>query len=380
VQPLTADPRTAYTPAQITSLLTAPDLAVDYGVELLTPALALVADISADVASWVVRHDNLANVHTTIDLSISRQLAWGYDRVRPYALYSSATAGVSKVRFNEGVFMLQTPAIPLAESPATFTVTGYDQLHLLQNGIGDSYSVAAGSNVLAAVRAALTSAGIVAPVLLDSSASAAVLASDLVFPLTSSSSPTWLQVVNDLLASIYYWGVWVDWDGAFRSSPYLQPVSRPSEWLYTVGDLTTGVVASERSAVQDLWGVPNWMRFIRNGLPSAPTEGAGQYTVQNASTGVSSQASVGRVVRAPVAFLDAVDQASLVSQGDAIFAAARRNAEVITAKVSPMPIFWHQDTATWSDAALGADRKCAARSWALFSDGSDGDLILESVV
>jgi hypothetical protein len=380
VQPLTADPRTAYTPAQITSLLTAPDLAVDYGVELLTPALALVADISADVAGGTVRRDNLANVHGTVDLTITRALAWGAARVRPYQLMSSATAGVSGVRFNLGVFLVTTPSTPLAETPITYSITGFDQIYLLQAPINDSYFIASGSNVLTAVKAALTSAGIVAPVLLDSSASAAVLASDLVFPLTSSESPTWIVVVNKLLASITYWGIWVDQDGAFRSGPYLVPASRPSEWTLTVGSLTTGIVSSDRTVVNDLWSAPNRWVFIRNGLPSAPTAGAGSYTVDNVSVGLSSQTSVGRVVPAPAVFLDAVDQANLQAQGDAIVAAAKRTTEVITCKLSPFPIAGHFDILTYSDAALGADRKVQCRSWSLPLDGSDMDYLLETVV
>ena len=386
MQPLTAAPRDAFTVAQVTALLVAPDIAVDFGVELLDASLNLVADISADVAGGTVHRDNLAAVHGTVDLTISRQLAWGRDRVRPFMLLSSATAGVTRCRFNLGVYLLMTPATPLAETPITVAVVGYDQLHLLQDNIGDSYFVAAGSNVLTAVRAALTAAGITAPVLLDSTASASVLASDLAFPLTSSASPTWLQVVNALLATISYRGIWCDQDGNFRSEPYVNPSARPVEWVFKVGDLLTGVVATDRTVVSDVWGTANWWRFVANGLAAAPLElvvgvstNNGQYTVQNTATGLSSQASVGRIVHAPVRFLDAVNDASLQAQGDAIVAADKRTTEVLTLKVSPMPIFWHFDVSVISDSALGSDRKTQTRSWALPLDGSDADVILETI-
>lgn len=386
MQPPTASPRDQFTSAQITALLVAPDLQVDYGVELLDASLNLVSDISADVSGGKVSRDNYASVHGTVTLTISRLLAWGKDRVRPYMLLSSATAGVSGARFNLGAMLLMTPDTQLEETPQSWTVTGYDQLHILQDSIGDSRSVLEGANVLTAVRAALTAAGITGPVLLDSAASASVLAATMTWPLTSSSSPKWVNVVNDLLASISYRGIWCDPDGAFRSGPYVNPSDRSSEWTFNVGDLVTGIVAPQRSVTNDLWGVPNWWRFLANGLTVPPVElvpgtstNNGMYTVQNPSTGLSSQASVGRVVHAAPVFLDAVDDVSLKAQGDALVATATRVSEVIAAKLSPFPLAWHFDVSMWSDAALGADRKVQCRSWDLPLDGSDMTYLIESV-
>ena len=379
MQPLTAAPRDTFTTAQITALLQAPNLEVDFGVELLSPSLALLEDISGDVSGGTVHRDNYAPVHGTCDLTISRALAWGLDRVRPYMLLSSATAGVVGCRWNLGVYLLTTPDTQLGESPVTYTVTGFDQLHLLQDCIGDSYSVAAGAGVLTAVRAALTAAGVVAPVMLDSTGAAKTLVTARVWPLTSSDSPTWIQVINDLLAAIGYGGMWCDWDGVFRSGPYVLPSVRPSEWTFDVGDLRVGIVAANRSVANDVWGVPNWWRFIRNDMATTPVEGAGRYTRTNPSTGPSSVASVGRSVHAPVQYLDAVSQADLVVQGDRIVAAAMRVNEVITTALSPFPAAWHWDVVTYSDAALGDDREAQCRSWSLPLDGSDTTYILESM-
>jgi len=378
MQPLTASPRGAWTAAQVTALLVAPDLQVDFGVELLDADLTVIEDISADVSGGAVSRDNLADVHGTVELTISRELAWGRDRVRPYMVQSSATAGVTGCRFNQGVFLLTTPDRPLDQLPVTYSVTGYDQLHLLQDNIGDSYSVASGVNVLAAVTAVLTAAGITAPILLDTSASAKTLAKTRTWPQTSSESPTWIEVANKLLSSIGYRGLWCDWNGAFRSEPYVAPASRPSEWTFDVGDLRVGIVAANRSVSADVWGVPNWWRFIRN-QDTTPVEGSGRYTTENLSTGPSSQASVGRIVRAPVTYLDATSQADLVTQGDKVKAAAMSVPEIITARLSPFPIAWHFDRCTYSDAALGTDRQAQCRSWSLPLTGEDMDYVLESV-
>jgi len=379
MQPLTAPPRSAWTAAQVTALLVAPDLDVDFGVELLDASLALVEDISADVSDGTVHRDNLADVHGTVDLTISRELAWGRDRVRPYMLLSSATAGVTGCRFNLGAYLLTTPERPLDQLPVTYSVTGYDQLHLLQDNIGDSYSVAAGTNVLAAITAVLTAAGITAPILLDSTASAKTLATARTWPQTSSDSPPWIRVVNNLLSLIGYRGIWCDQDGAFRSGPYVPATGRPSEWTFAVGDLQVGIVAANRSVAADVWGVPNWWRFIRNDMTAAPVEGAGRYTTSNHAAGAASYVSLGRTVRAPVTYLDATSQADLVTQGNKIKAAAMSVPEVITARLSPLPIAWHWDVSTYSDAALGADRRGLCRSWSLPLTGEDMDYVLASV-
>jgi len=379
VQALTASPRESFTTAQITALLTAPDMSVDFGVELLTASLSLIEDISADVSGGVVKRDNLADVHGTVDLSISRALAWGRDRVRPFMLLSSMTAGVSGCRWNQGVYLLMTPDTALGESPRSWFCTGFDQLHLLQNHIGDSYSVAAGANVLAAVRAALIAAGVLAPILLDSTASAKTLATAMVWPQTSSDNPTWLQVVNDLLAAIGYRGIWCDWDGAFRSGPYVLPEQRPSEFDLLVGDLVVGIVAEQRKVSNDVWGIPNAWRFVMNGLTAAPVEGVSMYSPTNPDIGPSSLASLGRTVRGPVVYLDAVDYVSLVVQGDRIKAAAMRTTELIEVRLSPMPAAWHADRFIYSDPDLGADRQVLGRSWSLPLSGEGMSYVFEAV-
>ena len=378
MQTLTAPPRAGFTDAQIRALLTAPDLHVTYGCELLDASLFLVEDLTADCSAVTVHHINAAEVHGTVDLTISRELAWGRDRIRPHMTLSSATTGVNECRWNLGVFVLTTPNTVLGEYPQSYSVTGFDQLHLIQGDIGDSVMVAAGANVLDAVRSVLTAAGVLAPILLDTAGSDKTLVTAMVWPLTSSESPTWIKVVNDLLAAIGYRALWCDADGAFRSGPYVLPELRASEWTLTVGDLVTGIVAEERTVTNDVWGVPNWMRFIAD-RDAPPVEGDGRYTRTNPTNGPSSIASVGRIVRAPVVYLDAVSQADLVVQGDRLFGTATRSSEVITVKLSPFPALWHVDRMMYNDPALGAARQVQAQSWDLPLDGTDGTCTLETV-
>ena len=388
MQPVTGAPRDGLTAAQVTALLTGSQLSVDFGADVLDASLNVTADLTPDLQSCTVSRDMTAAVHGSVQMTVTRQLAWGKDRVRPYLLLSSSLLPGVVARFNLGVYLLTTPDTPLAESPVTYQVSGFDQLHILQGYVGDSYHVDAAANVLDAVRSALSSAGVAAPVLLDSSASAAVYpAGGKTWPVTGGASndptvgaagATWMTVVNDLLAAVGYQSVWCDWDGNFRSGPYVDPSLRSAEWAFTVGDLVAGVVEEDRTVSADVWGVPNKWVFFQNGA-SAPVEGTSQYTVNNSSSGLSSQTSLGRTVCAQPKGLDAVDYAALKTQGDKIVADALRVTETITAKLSPFPLAWHMDVATWNDPALGSARTVYGHSWSLPCDGSAMSYVWQTV-
>jgi len=379
VQNLTAPPRASLSAAQVTALLVAPDLSVDFGVELLSPSLALLEDISADVSGGSVKRDMLANVHGTVDLMISRALAWGRDRVRPYMLLSSATAGVTSARFNAGVYVLTSPKRPIGETPTTYSVTGFDLLHLLQSSVGDTYVATAGTTYLTAISAVLTASGVGGVVLMDGTLGATVLPADRVWALTDSDPATWLRVVNDLLAEISYRGLWVDQDGAFRSEPYRDPSVRAVEWVFDVANQRTNIIGQPRTETADVWSAPNRWRFVRKAMTVKPVESAGIYTVTNQSSGSSCVDSVGRLVKAPTAYLDAADQASLVAQGDQTVASDKSSTRLIELTTGPFPIASHFDVAMLLDPDLGAPVKVQARSWSMYLSGADVQWVWEVV-
>lgn len=375
MQPLLAPPRDGLTEAQVRAVLTGPGLAVGFGAELVTPGLSRPLDISVDVAAWTVSHDNTAQVHGTVSLQVARELAWGRDLIRPYMIL--AGGGVS-TRWNLGVYVMTSPDTKLGESPRTYQVSGFDQLYLLQSYVGDSWHVGGADDVLGAVRAALTAAGFAGAVSLDSSAAGATLGgAGKTWPMldsaggSGSSGPTrWIDVATDLLKAVGYGPLWCDWDGAMRSGPYVDPAVRPLEWIFSVADPLAGVVEPDRSVASDVWGVPNRWVFYANGLDGAPVDGASRFEVDNLTTGVTSQTSLGRVVTAQPQGLDAASYGALVTQGTKIAADASRVPETITATLSPFPVLWHDDVALWSDRELGTDRRVRGVSWSLAHDGS----------
>lgn len=372
MQSLMASPRDALTDAQVSALLQADAISIAAGLELLDANDAVVSDISDDLVDGEVEHHNVADVHGTCRVSISRALTWATDRVRPYLTLTDEVSGVS-ARFNLGVYLLTTPERAVGEDPATFDVQGFDKLTLLQPIIGDTYVVAAGTSYLTAVAAAISAAGAGSRVTLDGTASAKTLPDAMVWALADSDQATWLTVVNDLLAAIGYGKLWVDQDGYFRAEPYISPVTRAVEWAFSADDERTSIVGEDRVQKVDTFQTVNSWRFVRKGLTSAPSEGAGFYTVTDAT---AIAANGGRAVWR-VEFLDAADQTSLKAQGDALVQQDRQSVTSLEISTGPLPIAGHLDVVTYTDSALNGLVKAQAASWSLPLNGDDMTWTLE---
>ena len=375
MQPLTDPILRPYTAAQIIGLLTGPGLQVEAGLELVDANNTVLADISDQLQSGTISRQNYATIHGTASLSITDALVWGRDRVRPYMVLSNSSISA---RWNLGVYVLATPDSVVGETPQTWKVAGSDLLYLLAGPVGDSYSVAAGTAVLDAVTTAITTAVPGARILLDGTAYGKTLPTAMVWPLTSSTISTWLDVVNGLLATVSYRGVWCDWDGNYTSQPYQNPSVRAPEFTFSADDGYLSIVGESRTITNDLWQAPNWWRFIAQNWAGTVSEGAGQYTVQNLSSGPSSQSAVGRTVR-KVVYVNTADQASLQSQGDQTVSTDQRVTEMITVQLSPAPMQWHFDISEYVDTAAGGSSKVVTHSWGLDLTGADGQTVFEVV-
>jgi hypothetical protein len=377
MQPLTDPVYRNLTAAQVVALIAAPSLVLSAGLELFDHTDTFVADISSDLVGGTISHKNSATIHGTASLSLSRALTWGSDRVRPYMTLTDPATGRSG-RWNLGVYVMATPKAPFGESPATYSVSGSDKLYLLGGPVGDSYSVAAGANVLTAVTTAITAGSGVSgsQVILDGTASASTLPAARVWPLGGSGGSatagfTWLDIVNDLLGMVGYQNLWCDWDGKYRSGPAQDPAVRSSEYTFSADDGLATLVGPARTVTADLWQAPNWWRFIGQSWASTPAEGNGFYTVQNLSSGPASQQAVGRVVK-KVVYLQAADQASLVNLGNIQVAQDKAVVTSVAVNLAPMPAQWHLDVATYVDSAVGATMKVATSDWTLDLGGADG--------
>lgn len=374
MQQLTAPPRDSFTAAQITGLLLGERLSITPGCELLTSSLAVSADISSDLQACTVDRNMAATVHGTCKLALSRALTWGVDLVRPYVLLGN---GLITARFNLGVFALTSPERVIGASPETYDVSGWDRLYLLDRPVADTYTVTAGTGYLAAVRTAISNAGLTG-VSLDGTSEGKTLPVDKTWPLvdtTGAGTPaTWLRVVNDLLGDVGYRGLWADENGLFRSDPYVNPTSRAPEFSLTASG-TTSIVGVTRTEVADVWATPNRWVFVQQNVAAgsaAPSSGAGIYQVDNVSNGITSQNSRG-LIWAKVLRIDAADQASLQTQGDIVVASDTRNHSVLKVTSGPFPAAGHFDVFTYTDPSYnsGTPVKVQAANWSQDLFGAD---------
>lgn len=353
MQPLTAPPRDHLTDAQVRALITGPRLDKWAGAELLDLNLRVIEDISDDLASCTVTRNMDATIHGACRVSLSRQIDWGTQLVR---LYQTLSDGIITARFNVGVFSLTTPQHPYGPIPATYDSQGYDRLYWLNRQVGDSRSVATGAKVLAAVRQAFTDAGLTG-VSIDPAADDKTLPKAMTWPLLPQDAQpaTWLRVVNDLLPTVSYRGVWADQDGEYRSQLDVTPLARETEWTFDEGPTTT-IQTEDRTLVEENWQTPNRWIFVQSNRPigSTPTDGAGLYTVDRS-------AGDPRGVWPIQVSFDVTDQASLEALGDARVDADTHAVRTWKVTTGPFPLAGHWDVASLT--VDGETHKVVCTDW-----------------
>lgn len=376
MQSATDAPREDLDEDSVTALIEAVSLTVTPGLELVNANGSIGADISDRLVSGTVARNNYADIHSTVKFRLQDALDWGAARVRPYMTLSD---GTTEARFNLGVYVLDTPERVLGTTPEEYEVEGYDLLAILRTLTGESYSVASGDNVVDTVEALLTAHGAGAPFSLVQASS--VTASVQTWPLDTQT--TWLGIINELLGSIGYRGLWVDWDGRYRSEPLVSPSARGVEWTYDA-DSDSTTVGEDRSVLSDFFEAPNHWVFIRNnpavGLADGgTTDGStGVYEVTNQSDGPTSIDQRGRTITS-VEEIDAVDQASLVARGNQVVDRDKRLDVTVNVTAGPNPLHWHFDIVEYSDSAYGGSFKSQVHSWSLPLDGADMSLVLRKV-
>lgn len=384
MQLLTAAPRAHLTKEQVTSLLVDTPVFISSGLEILDSNLAFVEDITDSLIGGEIERLNYRTPHSAIRLSVARELVWGKDLVRPYMILSN---GQIDARWNLGVFSLTTPERKTGRSPVVYEVSGQDRVYLLGREVGDTWEAPSGAGVLAEVRRALAAAGLTG-LLLDSAKESATLPRAMVWPLIPTGTDgkadqtgqtTWLHVINDLLATINYRGIWADELGFFRSEPYRHASEVAPEFNFsTTGDQT--IIDAVRTLHQDIWKAPNRWVFVQQNRPTdapEPTVGDGLYIVANQSDGPTSIDARGLVWNRQIS-VDVADQASLVAVGDRKVAADRRSTTMIDARIAPFPGAGHFDVFQLEDDELGTF-KVQASQWTLSLNGADSTYKWEKV-
>lgn len=375
MQPLLADDRATLTEAQVRGLLqTDANITVSYGADALGDDFGTVGDISGYVSAGTVSSDITQTVQRTVQISIDSDVTatgWSYlsGFVKPWTTITNTDTGVSG-RFNLGVYTLTTPDDTLGTSPGVLSFSGYDLKYLLNQQVGDSYEVAAGQDP---AQAAATAIGVAIPevsVLVTPSGS--TLPTQMSWPFDADEPVTWLQIVDDLLASVGYREPWVDWDGVFRIEPYVDVQTSTVEWTFDAEDVDN-IMADGRTRNVDLWDVPNWWRFVMQNLTDTPVEGQTMFTYQdNSATNPGSTVNRGRTFRKIVS-VAATSYSDLVNYAQRQISDDLQPSEQFTVSTSPFPLAWHMDVISYLDPQLsgalpssaGGARRVLAVNWSL---------------
>jgi hypothetical protein len=372
MQPLTDPVRPNVTADQVRQLLQDEEaLTLQGGLEIVDLSLNVIEDISGDLAGGGVERSSYADMHGTAQFRITRNIGWGGDLLRPYIVISDG--GSLSARFNLGVYHPVAPEWPLEESPPTFDVEGYDILLRLNQPVGDAFSIAAGQSYLVAVETILLARGYT-QYLIDWTKADTVAPTSRVWAF--SDNVTWLTVVNDMLGSIGYSGIWSDWDGRLRVEQYTNPAERGYEWVYT-DDQATTMMSARRTVSYDYFSAPNrWVILQSNVVEGAtPVEGAGLYTYVNDSVGDTSVQARRGLVITRVEGVDVADQSSLIARAQSIIDADMTIPTLIRVEVSPNPLHWHFDRLLIGDSSSIPVADVMCTQWSLPLPPDSGDMV-----
>ena len=132
---------------------------------------------------------------------------------------------------------------------------------LAQDRVAETYVVDASTPILSAVRTVVQSAGEDITVDVD-------VADTLTSARVWEAGTKKLQIVNDLITTLYNSTLWVDGNGAYRATPYVLPADRPI--VYELVDGETSIYSEDWVQDKDFLDIPNRVIAIQSGTGDAP--------------------------------------------------------------------------------------------------------------
>lgn len=184
---------------------------------------------------------------------------WSKILLQPW--YVLRTADM-EIRWPRGVFIPAAPVDSHNDTGKTVEVELYDKLLILdQDKVDTTYTVGKGANVVAAVRAVISSAGQTRHAIEDSTST---LRSAMVWEAGTSK----LRIVNDLLDSINYFSLWCDGYGVYQGNPYKAPSARPV--VRTFVDDEDSIYSPDFTHDRDMFNIPNKVIQVGRGDGDTP--------------------------------------------------------------------------------------------------------------
>jgi len=229
---------------------------------------------------------------------VDPDIDWLSVRVQPWA---TVVAAGMELSWPVGVFIPATPGTQYSGAGKSQAIDLYDKLQILvDDKVENTYSVAAGTVVTTFIKTMLAGVGEVRDAITPS---AATLRTSMVW----EADTTKLKIINDLLASINYFSLWVDGYGVFQGAPYVEPGSRGISWIFADG--AQCIYSSDFFHNNDGFLVPNKVSLIStsDGETAALTA---QATNENPESDYSYQKR-GRWITTTEKDIEASDQSTL---------------------------------------------------------------------
>lgn len=176
---------------------------------------------------------------------------WLSVRIQPW--YTMEAEGET-LTWPIGVFIPASPGIQFSGEGNSRTIDLYDKLQILdQDRVETTYSVAPGVVVTTLIKGLLFGIGETRDAITPSTAT---VRSAMVWEADTSK----LQIINDLLASINYFSLWVDGYGVFQGTPYQEPGKRGTAWVFEDDDQS--IYSPDFFNDRDDFNVPNKVALV----------------------------------------------------------------------------------------------------------------------
>lgn len=199
-----------------------------------------------------------------------------------------------------GIFLV-SEAPDLWDQSRTWEVKLLDKTTILdQDTIAETFALPAGAVVTDEIISIIESVGITNYAV---TASAATLPNAIIWEVGTSQ----LRIINDLLRSINYFSLYMNFLGQLVAEPYVLPAKRPLAYRFIDG--ATSIYEPKFRRDVDVWKIPN--RFTAIGMGNGTTAALTSTQENNNPNSPFSIASRGRVIGVVERGIEAADQTTL---------------------------------------------------------------------
>jgi hypothetical protein len=278
--------------------------------------------------------DNLAGKSIVVKVTMTTSNTNQTPTLNDISLRFLSSSNSKWIEFAQGVFVLPT-ARPnsTAGGTVTYQIDGYDLNHLLGDTVvKNRYYVAAGTNYVTAIKAALTTAGI-------TSYNIDATTSTLPTSLEWEPGTSIFQIVDDLCAAISYVH-YFDENGLFIALAWVNPQQQTPIFSFKTDKMS--LVESEATLELDAYGVPNTVILIVS-EPELTSPLRSELSNNNPESPTSIP-SRGREIVRVIKGVQAADQTALDALAVQTLFQLSQIYESVDLKIGIVPVLGHNDS------------------------------------